>query len=106
MKKDILKHAFVNAILTSFYIGLVASFLFYAPRLFDFVDKPDTVFAPIMMLMLFVFSAAITGTLVFGRPVLWYMEGAKKDAVNLFLYTLADFFVIMLLAFVILVTTA
>lgn len=106
MKKDILKHAFVNAILTSLYIGLVASFLSYAPQYFGLADKPDTVFAPILMLMLFVFSAAITGALVLGKPILWYMDGNKRDAVRLFLYTLAVFFVAILLAFVVLVTTA
>ena len=106
MKKDIATYAFINAILTSLYIGLVVSFLFYAPRYFHLVDKPDTVFAPIIMLMLFVFSAAITGTLVLGRPILWYMNGNKKDAIALFLYTLGVFFVILLISFVILVMTA
>jgi hypothetical protein len=106
MKKDILKYAFVNAFLTSLYISLVASFLFYGLRYFDFVEKPDTVFAPIMMIMLFVFSAALTGILVLGRPILWYMDGNKKDAVNLLLSTLLVFFVIIILAFSVLVVTA
>lgn len=106
MKKDILKYACINSLLTAGYIWLVASFLFYGPQYFDFAGKPDTVFAPIMILMLFVFSAAITATLVMGRPVLWYLDGKKREAVSLFLYTLAAFFVIMLSAFVVLVTTA
>lgn len=106
MKKDIFKYAFVNAILTSLYIGLVSSFLFYGPKYFHFAEKPDTVFAPIMMLMLLVLSATITGILVLGRPVLWYMDGNKKDAVRLLLSTVAVFFVIMLVAFITLVLTA
>lgn len=106
MKKGILKYAFVNAILTSLYISLVASFLFYGPHYFAFAGKPDTVFAPIMMLMLFVFSAAITATLVLGRPILWYMDGNKKDAISLLFYTLLVFFIIMLLAFTVLIATA
>lgn len=105
MKKDILKYACVSAFLTSLYIGLVASFLFYVPQYFDFAEKPDTVFAPIMMLMLFVFSAAITGALMLGKPILWFLDGKRKEAFSLFFYTLVVFFVIMLLAFFVLVIT-
>lgn len=106
MRKDILKYACINSLLTALYIGLVGSFFFYGPRYFEFADKPDTVFAPIMMLMLFVFSATLTATLVLGRPVLWYLDGRKKEAVSLFFYTLGVFFIAMLLAFIVLVTTA
>lgn len=106
MKKDILKYAFINSLLTALYIGLVASFVFYVPHYFLLDGKPDTVFAPMIMLMLFVFSAAITSGLVLGRPVLWYLDGKKREAVSLFLSTLLVFFIIMLLAFTVLVTTA
>lgn len=96
MKKDVLKYALINSFLTALYIGLVASFLFYGLRSFE--QEPDTVFAPLLMLMLFVFSAALTGTLVLGRPVLWYLDGRKKEAINLLFYTLLAFFVIILFA--------
>jgi hypothetical protein len=104
MKKDIFKYACINALLTAFYIGLISSILFYGPRYFAFAEEPDTVFAPIMMLMLFVFSATITATLVLGRPILWYMDGKKKEGVSLFLYTLFVFFIIMVVAFAALIT--
>jgi hypothetical protein len=103
MKKDIFKYALINSLLTVFYIGLVASFLFYGPRYFVFAGKPDTVFAPIMMLMLFVFSAAITSALVLGRPVLWYMDGRKKEAVSLFFATLSIFFAVMIFIFLLII---
>lgn len=106
MKKDIIKHACINSLLTALYVGLVASFLFYVPRFFEFVEKPDTVFAPIMMLMLFVFSASITATLILGKPILWYLDEKKEEAINLFLYTLFIFFIIMVVAFILLATTA
>lgn len=64
-----------------------------------FGDKPDTVFAPIMALMLFVLSAAVTASLVLGRPILWYIDGKKKEAVQLLFSTLVVFFGIMLLTF-------
>ncbi len=102
----ILKHAIINALLTSLYIGLIASFLFYGPTFFDLAGKPDTVFAPIMMLMLFVFSAAITGALMLGRPMVWFLDGKRKEAIRLFFYTLVIFFIIMLVAFFVLTTTS
>lgn len=68
-----------------------------------FADEPDTIFAPIIMLMLFVFSAAITGSLVLGRPILWYIDGKKKEAVHLLFSTLIFFFCIMLITSIIFV---
>lgn len=106
MKKDIFKYACINSLLTALYIILVASFFFYVPRHFSFPEKPDTVFAPIMMLMLFVFSATVTASLVLGRPILWYLDGKKKEAISLFIHTLVVFFFIILLAFILLTTTA
>ncbi|MBI2099842.1 MAG: hypothetical protein HYT48_00700 [Candidatus Vogelbacteria bacterium] len=92
VKNEIIKPALINAALTALYIVLIASFLFYAP---DFVGKkqPDTVLMPIVMLSLFVFSAALTGFLMLGRPVLWYWDGKKKEAVSLLAYTLGIFLV-------------
>ncbi len=103
MKKEILKYACFNSLLTAFYITLVASFLFYVPH--SFLEEAHTVLVPVMMLMLFVFSAAITGMLVLGRPVLWYLEGKKKEAVSLLIYTLSFFLIIMIIAFLGLILT-
>jgi len=101
MKNDIIKHAFINASLTALYIIGISSFLFYVSRFFD---SPNTVLIPIMMLSLFVFSAALTGSLIFGRPILWYLEGKKEEAVFLLIYTLGIFLVITLLIFSLLLT--
>jgi len=101
MKNDIIKHAFINASLTALYIIGISSFLFYVSRFFD---SPNTVLIPIMMLSLFVFSAALTGSLIFGRPILWYLEGKKEEAVFLLIYTLGIFLIITLLIFSLLLT--
>lgn len=102
MKKDILKYAFVNAFSTAAYIVVLVSVLFNFPR--RFLEDAQTILAPMMMLMVFVFSAAITATLVLGRPIMWYLDGKKKEALHLFLYTLAVFFIIILLVFGLIVT--
>jgi O-antigen/teichoic acid export membrane protein len=89
MSKNIFKNALINSILTVVYIGLIASFLFYGKGVFGEGEGGDeTVLVPIMMLLLFVISAAITGFLVFGRPVLWYLDGKKKEALSLIAYTI------------------
>ena len=98
MKNTILKHAFLNALGTALYITLVAGFFSYVTK----NPKPDkpTILIPMFTLMLLVFSASITSTLMFGRPVVWYLDGKKKEALSLLGYTLGCFFVITLLALV------
>jgi len=91
MKNKTIRYAFLDAILTSGYIVLVGSFFFYGENFFSF-PKEDTVFAPILMLSLLVFSVALVGSLIFGRPILWYLDGKKREAVMLLAYTLAFFF--------------
>jgi len=96
MSKHIIKHALIDAGGTTVYIIAIASFLFYAQKIFG-ANEPDTVLAPIVMLLLFVISAATTSSLVFGKPILWYLEGKKKEAVSLLAYTLGLLLVITLL---------
>lgn len=92
----ILKNSLINASLTALYIGLVGIFMFHAPQIFT---SQNNVLIPIAMLLLFVFSAALTGSLIFGRPILWYLEGKKNEALNLLFYTLGILLGITLIAF-------
>ncbi|MDD5164956.1 MAG: hypothetical protein PHG25_00230 [Candidatus Pacebacteria bacterium] len=99
--KPIIKYAFINASLMSLYVIVIGSFFHFAPVIFGGQNKPDTVFIPIAMLLLFVFSATLSGTIVLGRPILWYLDGKKKEAVMLFSYTLSLLFVAMSLVFIV-----
>ncbi|MCC7522684.1 hypothetical protein IT407_02710 [Candidatus Uhrbacteria bacterium] len=101
MKNSIVKIAGLNALGTALYVALVASFLTYVPPMF-FSKAEDTVLIPIAMLLLFVLSASITGSLVVGRPVLWYLDGKKKEAVSLFMMTLGFLFLTTIVAFAVL----
>ncbi|MBP7005847.1 hypothetical protein KBB27_01860 [Patescibacteria group bacterium] len=87
---------------TLLYIALVSSILFNAPRIFGTTGE-DIVLIPIAMLLLFVFSAALTGSLILGRPVLWYLDGKKKEAIILFIMTLGFLFLATLFAFLALI---
>ncbi len=89
----ILKYASIHAILMAAYVALVATFMTFGERIFGGGD--DTFFVPLAMLLLFVFSAAVSGALILGRPILWYLDGKKREAVQLFGYTLGCIFVIL-----------
>lgn len=95
------KNPLINALSATLYIVLVASMMFYG------VEKAGpvhSVIAPIAILSLFTLSAAVMGYLFFYQPVMLYLEGKKKDAVRLFLQTLAVFGVVTLLILTLLFT--
>ncbi len=94
--KEIRKRAIVNAVATAAYVVAVASFMFYGSQVK--LGRVNSIFAPIALLMLFVFSASLTGFLIFGKPAQLYIDGKKKEALNMLTYTLGAFFVITLVA--------
>jgi hypothetical protein len=90
---SIAKWAVINSLSTFLYIVLLVSAVFFLGRVNPQIE--ETVFLPIGMLTLFVFSAALTSALVFGRPIMWYLGGKKKEAFQLLASTLV---IILLLA--------
>lgn len=87
-----------HALLVAVYVSLVASIMNHGSTWFG---QKDTAWTPVAVLMLFVLSAAITGSLVLGRPVLMYLDGKKKEAVQFFGYTIGWLFVLTIVVFVI-----
>lgn len=88
----ITKTALIDASLTALYIIGVGIFMNFVSQKIG--NKEDTFLDPIAFIMLFVLSAAITSYLMFGQPAIWYLDGKKKEAINLIGQTLAFFFVI------------
>ena len=82
------------------YIVIVAKLLTNAQKLFGLMNG---ILAPTAFLLTFVLSAAIMGILIFGRPILWYLDGFKKEAVRLVFYTLGFLLIILALIFLALV---
>jgi hypothetical protein len=72
--------AFTHSIGIVAYIALVSVFMFYGE---EFFGKEDTYLMPIVFLSLFTLSAAVVGSLMFGKPVMLYLNGKKRDAVQL-----------------------
>jgi len=99
--EKVIGRAFIDAIGTAIYIILVASFMF-SLQSFSAIEV-KTVIIPIAMLLLFVCSAAITGFLIFGKPVMLYIDGRKREAILLISYTIGILFLITLMAFIFLI---
>ncbi len=95
--KTIIKRALINSLSTFAYIVLIGIFFRNIEKI-NFGEH-DTVLAPIFMLMLFVLSAALTSSLMFGQPVFWYLDGKKKESLQLLGYTLGIFFLTTLVVF-------
>lgn len=96
-KQKIIAHAFLQSASTFIYVALVAFLLFNGEKFFG---KADSSFgAPMAMLLLFILSATITSSLVLGRPIHLYLSGAKKEAFQLLIATLAFLFLLTLVTF-------
>lgn len=93
------KNPFFNAIAATIYITLVAVFMFNGNKLFG---PKDTILTPIAVLSLFTLSAATMGYLFLYQPLMFFLDGKKKHAVNLFLQTIGVFAGITVLVFVLL----
>ncbi len=83
------KNPFINALGAAVYISLVVTvmnFIMQTQR-----NKPDTVFAPLVVLSMLTLSAAVMAYLFFYQPLQLLIDGKKKEAVNLFVQTVGVF---------------
>jgi len=83
------KNPIINALSASAYIILVVSVMTFATQ--PLRNKPDTFFAPITMLFVLTLSVAVMAYLFFYQPFLLFIEGKKKEAVDLFVKTVGIF---------------
>ena len=89
--------ALIDSLGTAAYIMAIVLFISSFEKVISGIE--ETILIPVFMLMFFVFSAAFTGSLVLGRPILWYFDGKKKEAVLLFISTLIILFILILIIF-------
>ena len=99
MKNKLVFYALIHSLGVLVYIALIATLLFNGQNIFG---KEDNFLMPVAMLLLLVISAAITGALVLGKPILMYLDNQKADALKLFLYTISWLAVITISVFIIL----
>jgi len=97
MSKDnlkLLKMAVLQALGALVYIAGVASLMYNGEKLFG---QGTNILQPIAILLLLVLSAAVMGLLIFGRPVILYLDGRKKDALKFLGYTVGSLFLITII---------
>jgi len=95
--------AALNALGVLVYVYLVSLVLSNGQRIFGTMN--NSVLGPTVFLMLFVFSALVTGLLILGRPVMLYLDGAKKEGVKLLFYTGLSLLVLLFVVGIFLVLT-
>lgn len=98
-----MKHTpFLSALGASVYIVVIVS-LINSFQVFS--DKKDTIAIPMLMLSLFVLSAAIMGFLFVSQPLRLYFDNQKGEAVSFFLKTVGYFACFVLIFFLIFLYT-
>src|SRR5689334_685009 len=83
------KNPFINAFAPSGYIILIVTVMNIIMKTQK--DKPDTIFAPMTVLSVLTLSVAVMAYLFFYQPLLLFMDGKKKQAVDLFVKTVGVF---------------
>lgn len=91
-------YAMLHALGVLVYVASVALIMNSAEQIFG---KMDNYWGPIAFLMLFVLSAAVVGSLVLARPIMLYLDGHKKTAVQLLMMSIGWLFLMTILVFVI-----
>jgi len=81
---NIYKTSFINSLGALMYIGIVSWVMQNGERLFG---KMNNFLGPLALLLLFTLSALIVGGLILGKPMMLYLDGKKKEAVQLLLTT-------------------
>lgn len=85
MDKSLWKTAIINSLGTAIYIALVSLLMTYGNQLFG---QDQSVLSGVGILLLFTLSSLIVGSLVLGKPLMLYLDGNKKEAIKLLLYTM------------------
>ena len=98
-KSKIIFYSIADSLGVLAYIFLLTSFLSNAEKMFN---KPPEFLISTAMLLIFVFSASVTGLLVLGRPIHLYFNGFKKEAFTLLFFTLACLFAFLVVILIIL----
>lgn len=99
LSKKSLRTAFFLALGEVAYVTLVALFFFAMEKQFSNQSDPPAPFGFIIILMLFVISAAVSGALILGKPVLMYLDGKKRESMELFAFTIG-WLVLFLIIFI------
>jgi len=85
MNKKLLQRSLLNSLAVLLYTLAVSLIM---QRAEDVFGPMNDILGPAAFLMLFVLSAAIVGSLIFGQPIILFLDNQKKSALQLLAYTL------------------
>lgn len=94
------KNPLLNAFTASAYIVSVVLIMNFVTQ--PLRNKPDTMFAPLVVLFMLTLSVAVMAYLFFYQPLQLFIEGKKKAALDLFTKTVGIFALFTLTALVLL----
>jgi len=97
----VLKFGFLGGVAEAAYILLVVSLMTFLEQIMP--KSPEGIVAPLLILLLFVFSAAVSGILVFGYPAYLAFQKRFSEALMTAVTTLITMAIIGILAFIFLV---
>lgn len=80
--------AFFQAMGVTAYVALIITILNQLTMIFASIGERIPFLGPLIILLLFVLSAAITGSIVLGYPLMLFLEKRKNDALILFCETI------------------
>jgi hypothetical protein len=83
------KNPLVNGLGAASYIAIVVTVINFISQTHR--NKPDTAFAPVVFLSLLTLSVTVMAYLFFYQPLQLFIEGKKKEALNLFVRTVGVF---------------
>jgi len=96
MRNKNITYSLANALGMVLYISGVVWMMNNGDKLFG---NPKDVGGPIALLMLFVLSATVTSSLMFGYPIYQFLEGKKIEAFKSFGWNLGFLAIFTVLAF-------
>jgi len=94
------KKPLINALGASVYIILVVTVINFVTQ--PLKNKPDTFFAPITVLFVLTLSVTVMAYLFFYQPLQFFINGKKKEAVDLFVKTVGIFAVFTVVVLILL----
>jgi hypothetical protein len=100
MNKDLLIKTFRNTTGAIIYIFLVSQVMQNGGKLFG---ENDNFFTPFVVLLIFCFSAAVVGGLVFGQSVILYLDNKKTESIKAAIYSIGWLGIYTILGFLTLI---
>ena len=94
-------NGFISSVAVVIYVFLVAGLM---DTLTSFVQVENEILMGGGFLLLLVFSVAIVGTLLFGRPIYLIFNKKAKEAISQLVYNLGWLFVMTVIMFIVITT--